>query len=353
MAAELRVLDAQVDHAEWLRRWRDTPSREPFSHPAYCSLFAEEGIRATALAADFADGSVLFPVLVKDLGREPWAGPDDRRRDLSVPNGYGGPFVAGTVSEQECAGFWRLVDGWACQERLVAGDVRLSLHLDEVLPMRGWETVHVSDNVVVDLRARADPCAGFSSSLRRNIARAGRSDVEIGQARDVVSWEIFRKLYTETMNRREARSDYYFSAAFFAGLRSRFEDAGLFLAYDAAGEALSGELFVTSPSRSYSLFSASSSRGLKVHANEAVKSEAIRHCADSGRDCYVLGGGNAPDDGLFQYKLRFAPQGRRAYYVGRRVFDRTSYDALVGERQRWALRKTGGPYVPDRFPAYR
>jgi hypothetical protein len=69
---------------------------------------------------------------------------------------------------------------------------------------------------------------------------------------------------------------------------------------------------------------------------------------------YVLGGGAAPGDGIFRYKLGFAPRGEVPFHVGSRIYDRVQYDNLIDAR---AMSETsqGSRWEPKAgfFPAYR
>ena len=68
----------------------------------------------------------------------------------------------------------------------------------------------------------------------------------------------------------------------------------------------------------------------------------------------VLGGGFGGNDGIFRYKLSFAPSGARDFQIGKRILDEQKYEELCElrecyERNRnpeWAARESY-------FPEYR
>jgi hypothetical protein len=82
--------------------------------------------------------------------------------------------------------------------------------------------------------------------------------------------------------------------------------------------------------------------------NDLLKDELIRWSRERGAEVVVLGGGVSGEDGIFRYKLSFAPTGIRPLMVGRWVVDPATYDELV------KLRERQGPIAASTFfPAYR
>ena len=61
---------------------------------------------------------------------------------------------------------------------------------------------------------------------------------------------------------------------------------------------------------------------------------------------FVLGGGYGADDGIFLYKLALAPHGEYEFYIGRKIFDKDVYEALVNIREKESLNS-------GFFPLYR
>jgi hypothetical protein len=80
----------------------------------------------------------------------------------------------------------------------------------------------------------------------------------------------------------------------------------------------------------------------------------IRWAKGEGKKRYVLGGGHLPEDGIYRYKLAFAPNGRIPFWTGQRILRKDLYQQLVDERKAQA-RVEGVEWSPrdDYFPAYR
>ena len=62
----IRSLDPGADREAWLDAWRAT-GREPFAHPDYVALFAEDEDTILALLDEQPTGSVLLPLVRRRL----------------------------------------------------------------------------------------------------------------------------------------------------------------------------------------------------------------------------------------------------------------------------------------------
>ena len=74
----------------------------------------------------------------------------------------------------------------------------------------------------------------------------------------------------------------------------------------------------------------------------------------AGHRAYVLGGGYTHLDGIFRYKLSFAPSGEVPFRAGCWVLDPDGNSALVEDRR--AFERAGGndwSPRPGFFPTYR
>lgn len=85
----------------WLTAWNHSNDREVFAHPAYAALFEDEKTRACAFFRESEKGSILYPLLLRELRGEPfWKPEDGELLDMVTPYGYGGPVVvAGEPSQ--------------------------------------------------------------------------------------------------------------------------------------------------------------------------------------------------------------------------------------------------------------
>jgi hypothetical protein len=333
-----------VEH--WLERWRDWPQREVFAHPGYLKLHEDGKSRAVCATWTGAAGTVLYPVLLRDLTKEPFCPPTiARATDLSTPYGYGGPFFWGSDAESAAAEFWPLFADWAEREAVVSEFVRLALFPETLLPYPG-ECVRRLVNVVRDLDREPDELwMDFEHKVRKNVKKARRSEIGIELDETGARLDDFLRLYRHTLERREADERYDFPAEFFEDIQRELPGQFLYAHALSGGRVVSSELVLVSAETVYSFLGGTDRDAFELRPNDLLKYELILWAREAGKRRLVLGGGYREDDGIFRYKRSFAPHGLTPFFVGQRVLAPKLYRELTEHRPDGA--------APDYFPAYR
>lgn len=349
----LRASDPS-ERSEWralLERWQH---REVWAEPAYVELFAGTGEEACAVAWSQDGAVVLFPVVVRSLEALPWVG-GQQGRDVVSPYGYGGPFfVAGRGSEGAGRAFWSDYDVWAEELRVVSTFARLSLFVSELAhPGQGVE--EVAHNVIVDLTMRdEDLWMGYAHKVRKNVNRARRNGVVVAADPDGDRLEEFIEIYRHTMERRGAGSGYYFPREFFERIVRDLRGNYCFFHAFIGERMVSTELVLMCRRHVYSFLGGTRSQDFDQRPNDLLKHEIAVWAQRRGLVAFVLGGGYLPDDGIFQFKRSFSPNGVVPFSVLRRVHDQETLAELVVARREYE-RAHGCEWVPRTgfFPQYR
>jgi hypothetical protein len=350
----LRVLDSAVpdDVRAWERALERWPGREVFAEPAYGRLFARADERLACALLETGEGGILFPFVLRPLGALPWCPAADRDAwDLVTPYGYGGCFAWGRVDGER---FWDAFDGWARQARVVSAFARLSLFPAQTVPFRG-EVAELLRNVVCGLDAPEETIwASYEHKVRKNVKRALASGLRVEVDGDGARLAEFLDIYYDTMRRRGAADSYFFPEAFFRDLLRGLPGRYAFFHVVQGDEVVATELVLVSPERVYSFLGGTRDTAFHLRPNDLLKHEVVRWAKANGRRWFVLGGGTAPRDGIFRYKLSFAPEGDVPFHAGQRVFDPAAYGRLLAARGAWEA-KGGVEWSPRSgfFPAYR
>jgi hypothetical protein len=352
-----RVLSTTVDDDVdiWLRAWSEWPQREVFAHPAYVSLYAD-GEERRAMAALFRDGenTVLYPFILQSLGTDEWSPGAAAAADIITPYGYGGPFCWGRGERLTTAtSFWAHFQPWADAQGVVSEFVRFALFPDELLLPYPGEREERLLNVVRELDTDLDAMwMDFEHKVRKNVQKARRSGIVVEHDATAARLSDFLRIYGHTMDRRSANETYYFSEEFFERIRD--ELAGQYMFFHALidNRVISTELVLVSEENVYSFLGGTESDAFQLRPNDLLKYEIIAWAKANGKKRFVLGGGYQPDDGIFRYKLAFAPGGTTPFFVGRRVFDGIQYESLVRQHERQLEARGDTPRVGF-FPAYR
>lgn len=345
--------DQPAERAQWIALWNSWPQREVFAHPQYVGLLASQGHEPLCASWDGGPqgGKVLYPFLLRRLENEPyWSETLGAAADLVTPYGYGGPFCWDSQETSQLAcDFWRHFEAWATAHHVVSEFVRFSLFSEGLLPYPGTPRID-RDNVVRDLTAsEEDLWREFKHKVRKNVNKAERSGVQIAIDPCGESLDDFLSIYRHTMDRRHASETYLFSPEFFQRLHKGLP--GQFIYFHALhqGRVISTELVLVSAENVYSFLGGTDQQAFDLRPNDLLKVEIIRWAKAQGKKRFILGGGYEPNDGIFQYKTAFAPQGIVPFQVGHRILDPQRYNALVAARRltpHWQPRD-------GFFPAYR
>ena len=345
------------DTEKWLALWESWPQREVYAHPNYVKLYAD-GKKSQALCAfwESNDVNVLYPFIFRDLTIEHFWSPEiGSAADIITPYGYGGAYVWGNNDMQSIADdFWTHFNTWAAQQNLVSEFVRFALFRDTVLKYPG-EQEEKLQNVVRSLDLDEDLLwIDFKHKVRKNINKARRSGVYVELDPIGKRLDDFLRLYKHTMERRDASVGYYFPRLYFEQIHLTLH--GQFMYFHAIHDekVISTELVLVSANNVYSFLGGTDSSSFDLRPNDLLKYEIILWAKNHGKYRFILGGGYEVGDGIYQYKLAFAPNGAMPFFVGHRVFRTDLYDNLV--KNKLALTKSEECQRMPRsghFPTYR
>lgn len=185
----------------------------------------------------------------------------------------------------------------------------------------------------------------FKQKVRKNVKKANSFNLSCIFENSGEHLEDFLRIYYSTMNRTDAEDEYYFSKRFYEDLNEMKDNVMYFHAvYE--GKIVSTELVIYGAENCYSYLGGTDREYFDVRPNDYLKYEIIKWAKEKGLRNFVLGGGYGADDGIFQYKLALAPHGEHEFYIGRKIFDRDAYEALVNLRETESLNSRF-------FPLYR
>jgi CelD/BcsL family acetyltransferase involved in cellulose biosynthesis len=114
------------------------------------------------------------------------------------------------------------------------------------------------------------------------------------------------------------------------------------------------ELVLVSATHLYSLLGGTRADALDSRPNDLLKHAVIEWGIQQGKTAFILGGGKHGADGIFRYKLSFAPRGTVTFRVGKRIHDDRANERLVRQRERWEQQRGNCWHAEDGyFPVYR
>lgn len=356
--SEFKVFDADrpQDREQWIELWQSWPEREVFAHPDYLRLYRDNTNRAMAACLARPEGCVLYPFLLRDLQAEDFWGKEACPAfDIVTPYGYGGPFAWGEREREPAAeSFWKHWEEWAVSKGVVCEFLRLSLFPETMLFYPG-EVEKKSSNVVRELESPLETIwMDFAHKVRKNVKRAQKEGVNVEVDLEGRYLDDFLRIYKDTLDRREAKDTYYFSPQYFESIVQNLSGQyALFHAY-CRGKCVSTEMVLVSRNNIYSFLGGTHASFYPARPNDMLKHRIISWGQEQGKKHFVLGGGYEPEDGIYKYKLAFAPHGAVSFYVGKRIFLPETYLELIEARKTFE-RQRGNHWTPTPgfFPEYR
>jgi hypothetical protein len=361
-ATPTRLLAAHGADAALWRRWLDRmppERRDVYFTAEYARIWERAGGGgATAFVYGEAPDFVLHVFLRRPLRDLPFVPPDSPAAeafDSITPYGYGGPIASSDRAQSPdfVAGFFEAFKEHCAKAGIVSEFCRLHpvLRNDE-LARPHVNMTHRWDTVVVPLDTHDDGLlARMSAHHRRNIRKARRAGVACFTPRLEAATSDFHRVYIETMQRQQARQDYHFPCAFFADTLRLLGRRAWLLEARIGGRYAAGALAMHWGPYAHYHFGCTATEALSSGAMHAVLHELARRAARAGCRLLHLGGGTAPDDGLFRFKAGFSPE-RRPFCTYQSIFMPDLYDELC-ELRRNHLGTDAAAADPSFFPAYR
>ncbi|MFQ5810067.1 MAG: GNAT family N-acetyltransferase [Armatimonadota bacterium] len=344
----------------WRRLLEQMPPerRDVYFTPEYAVIWerAGEGV-ATAFVHGEPPDFILHVFLRRRLRDLPFVPADSRAAkafDIITPYGYGGPIASSDRAQRPdfVAGFFEAFQECCTKAGIVSEFCRLHpvLRNDE-LARQCVDVIHRWDTVVVPLDAGDEGLlAQISSHHRRNIRKAHRAGVAFFTPRVESAATEFHRVYLDTMRRRQARRDYHFSREFFADTLRLLGRRAWLLEARVDGCLAAGALAMQWGPHAHYHFGCTAADALSSGAMHALLHELARRAARGGSRLLHIGGGTAPDDGLFRFKAGFSPK-RRPFCTYQSIFQPDLYEHLC-ELRRNAVEAE--QHTDDSFfPAYR
>ena len=326
--------------------------RDVFYDPDFarvCALTIHQDDHVAAALYSQGDIDILYPFVRRDVSdvighSNLGAG----RRDIVSLYGRGGALCAAGAAVNSTE-FHDCFAEWCRSQKIICAFDRFHPVLENHrLAPNTAEVFEVGEFVVVDLRPEMKAVeANFRYSMRKAIRKGVESGVVVEMREDIKHLETFMDIYHETLDRNGAREFYYFPEAFYPSMAKEMPGRFAFYYGVVDGEIVTCELVLFSDRFAHSYLGGTRKSGFAASANQILKLEIMRDLKRRGCEYFLLGGGQSRDDGVFRYKLAYAPDGARRSFVGGTVFLPEDYATLREE-----LRAADFPVMADRFQFY-
>jgi hypothetical protein len=345
----MKILRSKIDRDEWISIWQKWKGKEVFAHPDYLDLYTDDKSEACCAILQTDGAAVIYPFIKRDLSHEPYC--KEKLFDITTAYGYGGVYAFGKWNGEMIEFFCKEFASWAKKSNIVCEFIRFALDS----PTREFyymgECVLNNQNVVVDLALSAEEMwSNFKHKVRKNVNRAKSHNLRLEFDEKGYRLDDFLDIYYGTMNRRGASQVYYFPREYFEAIIQKLKGQFLFCHAFYGDKMISTELVLVSDNNIYSFLGGTYDEFFEMRPNDLLKFEIINWGRNNGKKRFVLGGGYAPMDGIFQYKQAFAPEGVVSFFIGKKVFNPQKYNELTDCKK--SLKNS---WIPNEtyFPLYR
>ncbi|WP_026830032.1 peptidoglycan bridge formation glycyltransferase FemA/FemB family protein [Exiguobacterium antarcticum] len=285
-------------------------------------------------------GELFYPFLKRRIF-------ETRYFDIITPYGYGGPEIVGELTKQELADAKRSFRQWAMRNQIVSELIRFNPLTENEKQVPDWtEREFVRHTTSIDLRPSVEEIMQtFHKKNRSMIRKSLASDlsVRIGTNDDL---QTFIRLYYQTMDRKDASLNYYFTSDYFEQL---FKPTPLcrplLLIAEWQGEAVGAYFVLLGQKYAHGHLIGCERDEHKLYPNQRLEYEAILYSKAAGMVEQHLGGGYKERDSLFESKCRYTGYRMFEYHQGKTILLPHIYEQLC-ERH-------GSDKEADYFPEYR
>ncbi len=266
--------------------------------------------------------------------------------DLTTPYGYGGWLIEGDGADR----LFRAYHGWLEGSGIVCEFVRFHPLAGNHEACRSfYEVVRLGEVVWMDLSSPEEIWRNLTSECRNRVRKATKGGVRVHDGNSPEAYELFRRIYNATMDRKGADGHYYFGSPFYEALASGLSQNSRVFWAERDGEPIAASVMIYANGRMSFHLSGSLEEHNRLAPNNLIMHEAALWGCERGCRTLLLGGGvGSQDDTLLRYKRTFSRGGRGHFYIGKRVVSPEAYDWLCG------LAGRGGPSAEGPFfPRYR
>jgi hypothetical protein len=367
--SEFRIFSTRGDDAaQWQRSLEQLRQQDKdiYLSVEYARAYERShGCEALLAAYTEENSLILMPFALRDVRRLPFFAPaaiEGPVYDITSLYPFGGP-IACLGSEQASAqlhrNFQRHLAQYCASRGIVAQFTTFHPLLDNHQGPEATGLVKIErrkEVVWIDLnKEEATLFREMSTGHRRAVSRARRLGVTIEHRRaDEASLAEFNALYRQMILRVGADERWHFPDSY-------FDECALCLGPDhvslctakQSGETIASALILHDNETAYYHLSSGSRQGARhLRANHLLIFELALWAKARGCGRLLLGGGSAPEDGIFRFKAGFS-KSRSWLYTSNVVYDQQLYCLLCEARDAWD--QEIGVHAPstDFFPAYR
>lgn len=269
--------------------------------------------------------------------------------DICTPYGYGGPRIIETSNAQMLMKeYQKAFKDYCMKERIVSEFIRFHpLENNGLREFFDGEVDYVGPQIIRDLKQP------INTNMSKRMMKQYRSNIRKGMTiliDDTGQYqEEFIEMYYSTMNMNKAEDYYYFQPDFFENMHRTLKNHYIYIYICLENKIIAGGLILYGDTYGYGFLVGTRPEYYESSPNINIEIEGMKWLKEKGLSYYLMGGGHKGEDGIYQFKKKFAKDSDYHFHVGKKIHIPEIYNQLILQR----FGEKSEDISPSFFPAYR
>lgn len=328
-----RIYDL-LQKKEWKKYLELLPisQQDIYFTPEYYELYERKGDgKAQCFVFEDSGDIAVYPFLensINELGYKF----NDEYYDIQGAYGYNG-VAASSYNIRFRIKFFNAFNKYCKNNNIIAEFTRFNPILQNHKFSNYLNTIKQNQNIILDLSNTDIWMNCYERAARKNVNKAIRSGLRVKyfSGSEITSsyTQKFFDIYVITMTRKSVDDFYYFNKEYFQEIARKLSKNSLYFFTFKDEIVISCELVLLSKKIGYSFLGGTLSKYFEFRPNDILKHEIINVLKKRNYSYFCLGGGYCINDGIFNYKKKFAKNGIFAFYIGKKIHNQKIYDKIV------------------------
>lgn len=272
--------------------------------------------------------------------------------DIITPYGYGGPLIQEYkegFKEKLINEFYIEFEKYCKENNIVSEFIRFHPIMKNAEDFKKYyDVIYLRDTLGTNISEYSDPVQfEFSKSCKNKIKKSLNEGVAYKITKNPENISNFKDIYYSTMDRNNAENYYYFNEKYFDKCLELLKENIVVVEAIYKKQTIAMGFYFMSEGIIHIHLSGTLTEFLYLSPAYILRYAITNWAKENNFKLIHHGGGrsNSKDDGLYQFKKRFAKNTEFKFYIGKKIWNQEIYNKLC--------ENTENENEDDFFPAYR
>ncbi|WP_051237773.1 GNAT family N-acetyltransferase [Lacticigenium naphthae] len=269
--------------------------------------------------------------------------------DIFTPYGFGGPVIMSTTDKDKLVrDYLEAFSSYCIKKNIVSEFVRYHpIENDDIRSKFNGKVERIGKQIIRNLHEPSEK--NISKRMLKYYKKNIKEGMEVIFDDTGDYLDDFLEIYYSTMDRNNADEYYYFKRSFFENIHKELKDHFFYTHIFMDGTMIASGLILYDKVYAYAFLGGTREGFYECNSNVNVEIETIKRLKEKNISYYLLGGGHKGEDGIYQFKKKFAKNSDYDYYVGKKIHHNDVYKKMVKRRFKMNVDQVDTSF----FPVYR